>query len=411
MTSPTSHDAYDTLISLRDKLTRLNGVITPEAVDKLEDELGGIFTVVKTHHYDQGQKYSHLASAIPESKYRLVIGNATWTHTVPLDPGAYSAEALAAGNAAATREQFVAQHKIKQKSYKDYLSVEEAGKELILYAVGDDAVAPLKKQYIGFGDTTVLQMIDHLRLKTAIRMTTAQKFEYKTNGYNAPWDPTTITAYFTQLDRFQVSLGDRDIATSEQEKTMAAGAQMWQSEMFTEDQMVAWENRMSATQTWTALQTYFTEKWLERKQYSATTAKQSRFKEAVLLAQETAAAEEEGESQAMLFAMLQEQHDKQISAMAATNKANMEAMMEKINALVAGRNRRTPAQQPDKENLPPPGTNIGHPVHPDTKKPRKKKALCPHCKRFVLHKPDNCTELEANKDKRWPGWKSVHATA
>jgi hypothetical protein len=243
-------------------------------------------------------------------------------------------------------------------------------------------------------------------------MTTAQKFEYKTNGYNAPWDPTTsITAYFTQLDRFQVSLGDRDIATSEQEKTMAAGAQMWQSKMFTEDQMVAWENRTSATQTWTALQTYFTEKWLERKQYSATTAKQSRFKEAALLAQETAAAEEEGESQAMLFAMLQEQHDKQIAAMAATNKANMEAMMEKMNALMAGRDRRIPAQQPDKENLPPPGTNIGHPVHPDTKKPRKKKALCPHCKTFLLHKPDNCPELEANKDKRWPGWKSVHATA
>ena len=29
----------------------------------------------------------------------------------------------------------------------------------------------------------------------------------------------------------------------------------------------------------------------------------------------------------MLFAMLQEQHDKQIAVMAATNKANMEAMM------------------------------------------------------------------------------------
>jgi hypothetical protein len=31
-------------------------VITPEAVDKLEEELGGIFTVTKTHHYEQGQK-------------------------------------------------------------------------------------------------------------------------------------------------------------------------------------------------------------------------------------------------------------------------------------------------------------------------------------------------------------------
>jgi hypothetical protein len=72
----------------------------------------------------------------------------------------------------------VVQHKIKQKSYRDYLSVKEAGKELILYAVSNNAVAPLKKQYIGFGDTTVLAMINHLHLKTAIWMTTAQKYKY-----------------------------------------------------------------------------------------------------------------------------------------------------------------------------------------------------------------------------------------
>jgi len=245
----------------RDKLTRLNGVITPEVVNKLEDELGGIFTVAKTHHYEQGQKYGHLASAIPEAKYRLIIGNPAWAHNVPTNPGVYSQAALTAGNAAAQREQLVAEHKILQKSYNDYLGVEEAGKELILYAVGDDALAPLKKFYIGFGDTTVIGMIDHLRLKTAIKMTTAQKHEYRTMGYNTPWDPTTsITAYFTQLDRFQVSLGDRGIATSEDEKTMAAGAQMWNSKMFTKDQMVAWENKTAAQQTWAALQTYFTNK-------------------------------------------------------------------------------------------------------------------------------------------------------
>ncbi len=31
-----SSDTYDTLIGLRDKLTRLNGAITPEAIDKLD---------------------------------------------------------------------------------------------------------------------------------------------------------------------------------------------------------------------------------------------------------------------------------------------------------------------------------------------------------------------------------------
>jgi hypothetical protein len=101
MTTSKSNVAYDMLISLRDKLTCTNGVITPEAVNKLEDELGGIFTVTKTHHYEQGQKYRHLASAIPKQKYRLVIGNATWAHTVPGDPGAYSQAALGVGNSAA----------------------------------------------------------------------------------------------------------------------------------------------------------------------------------------------------------------------------------------------------------------------------------------------------------------------
>ncbi len=66
MTPKSSHDAYFTLINLHDKLTRLNSVITQEAVNKLEDEIGGIFTLAKTHHYKEGQKYGHLACAIPK---------------------------------------------------------------------------------------------------------------------------------------------------------------------------------------------------------------------------------------------------------------------------------------------------------------------------------------------------------
>ena len=124
----------------------------------------------------------------------------------PIDPGAYSAAALAVGGAAAQCEQLVAKHKQLQSNYASYLGIQEAGKELILYTVGNDTLAPLKKQYIGFGDSTILMMLDHLRKKTAIKMTTAQKHEYKIAGYNAPWDPTTsITAYFTLLNRFQIS--------------------------------------------------------------------------------------------------------------------------------------------------------------------------------------------------------------
>ncbi len=160
-----------------------------------------------------------------------------------------------------------------QISYAKYLGVQEAGKELILYGVGDDALAPLKKQYINFGDATIHTMVQHLCKKTAIKMTTLQKYDYKTEGYKKAWDPAmSIMAYFTGLDKFQISLADRGILTSVEEKAMAAGVRMWESKMFTEDQMVARENRPAVNQTPKNLQTYFTEKWLERHQYSTATA-------------------------------------------------------------------------------------------------------------------------------------------
>jgi hypothetical protein len=223
--------------------------------------------------------YGYLACVIPEDKYRVVIANNTWAYQAPDNPGAYAVTALRAGVSTAQREQIVANHKEAQHSYAEYLGAQEAGKELILYSVGDDALAPLKKQYINFSDATIHRMIKHLREKTAIKMMTSQKYDYKTEGYKKPWDPTlSITAYFTGLDKFQISLADRSNSTSIEEKAMAAGARMWESEMFTEDQMVAWENKPAADQTWVNLQTYFTEKWLERRQYSAATAKQSQSK-------------------------------------------------------------------------------------------------------------------------------------
>jgi len=174
--------------------------------------------------------------------------------------------------------------------------------------------------------------------------------------------------------------------------------------MFTEDQMVAWENKTPAQQTWQNLQDYFTEKWLERRQYSQATAKHLWFKDAALAAQETAAVEEEGETSAMMFALLQEQHRVQLDAMATANKKAMDAMFERMNAIVAGNLK---GGSPDKENTPP-GRNVSPGNNIDATKRTKKK--CSHCGKHVFHKATDCYELEANASKRWRGWKSVKET-
>jgi hypothetical protein len=107
----------------------------------------------------------------------------------PVNPGAYTATALAAGVSVAHQEQITTQHKETQRAYTEYLSTQEARKELLLYGVGDDALVLLKKQYINIGNATIHSMIQHLCEKMAIKMTTSQKFEYKAEQYGKQWDP------------------------------------------------------------------------------------------------------------------------------------------------------------------------------------------------------------------------------
>ena len=82
----------------------------------------------------------------------------------------------------------------------------------------------------------------------------------------------------------------------------------------------------------------------------------------------------------------------------------MDAMMERMNAMIAGKggNKQTATnQQPSKENITPENAN-------QPKKPSQEKHTYIHCKAKVLHKLDNCPEHEANKYKRWKGWALVN---
>ena len=106
----------------------------------------------------------------------------------------------------------------------------------------------------------------------------------------------------------------------------------------------------------------------------------------------------------MMFTLQQEQHRAQLDAMASANQKAMDAMFERMNAIVAGNVKGGP---PDKENIPP-----GRNVNPgnDTGGTKRTKKKCPHCGKHVFHKAADCYELEANASKRWTGWKSVKET-
>jgi hypothetical protein len=180
---------------------------------------------------------------------------------------------------------------------------------------------------------------------------------------------------------------------------MAASARMWESKMFTKDQMVAWENKPAVQQTWQNLQGYFTEKWLEHQQYLQATTKHSRFEDSALAAQELAAADEEGKTTAMIFTLLQEQYKAQLKPMVASNKQVMDAMFEHMNVLIASHGKAAE----DKANALPVNSNTGRGSE-GTKHNRNK---FPNCRKHVFHKSADCYKLKTNASKHWAEWKSV----
>jgi hypothetical protein len=125
---------------------------------------------LKSAHFTDRQCYGFLVSVLPKDKYRIIINSPAWVYTAP---HVYAATALAAGVSAAQRKQIVAQHKEEQTLYTNYLGSQEAGKELLLYGIGDNVLVPLKKQYINFGNATIHSMILCLQEKTEIKMTTS----------------------------------------------------------------------------------------------------------------------------------------------------------------------------------------------------------------------------------------------
>ena len=64
------------LVAQKDGIMKITGIIMPESIDGLENELEGAFTKLKSTHFAEGQQYGFIATVISKEKYCIVISNA-----------------------------------------------------------------------------------------------------------------------------------------------------------------------------------------------------------------------------------------------------------------------------------------------------------------------------------------------
>jgi hypothetical protein len=147
--------------------------------------------------------------------------------------------------------------------------------------------------------------------------------------------------------------------------------------------MVAWENKTAAQQTWQNLQDYFTEKWLEQRQCLQATAKQSRFKGSPCSPR---AGSSRGRRQYHRNDVCPPPRatKAQLKAMAASNKQAMDAMLERMNALIAGQGKVA-----DKVTATIPNSNLGQ----ATKTATNRKKVCKKLQK--AHSPQTANLLRA----------------
>ena len=73
----------DQIVRHQDKITRIVCDITSGSLDTLEEEIGGVLVTIKSHHFNGGREYGHLAVILPEEEYRDVISDANWVYNLP----------------------------------------------------------------------------------------------------------------------------------------------------------------------------------------------------------------------------------------------------------------------------------------------------------------------------------------
>ena len=132
-----------------------------------------ILVGVKSNHFNEGRTNRHLAVIIPMEEYCTIIDDKVWTYNPPIDIGAY--DPTTSNAIAAVREVKEEEWKRKFTALETFNGACIGVKDLIIHGVGEYAVISIKQQYVKYGAVNLKKMMQHIRDKTCIKMTTLDK--------------------------------------------------------------------------------------------------------------------------------------------------------------------------------------------------------------------------------------------
>ncbi|KAL7480237.1 hypothetical protein ACHAW6_005933 [Cyclotella cf. meneghiniana] len=347
----------DTEDSLKDfTFTPIEGQPTDEDINNLVEECSNAAASVPTSN--GGGRHGHIGMLMEDADYQLIShGNAAFT--VPVYPGAYPA--TVDENNAAVRERQIAEHKVLVIEFETYQGVESFLRKKIVASVEPAWLAALRSTTMGFNLSTPKQLIDHLR------------------SVGGDLEASDVR------DRIEKQL-ERAGHAKNPELRLAFAETTFEASAEFEPAMREWELKTSTTKTFSNFRVFIQNEFAKRHKRNKSTAKSV--------------------GHGIANAAINKQADDPIAHVEATALAiaevahimqeSQEKQFTKMLELFKSMADKQQANAPHAPTAPPAATPAG----------QTKKKRCPNCNLMVLHKPENCWELEANASKRPTGWTS-----
>ena len=440
-----SNSARETAIkSFEDfRLTRHVGRPTRAKVNASRAELAGKYAKHKTTYdaFPMGPWFGFSAAIIKSQPFVRIHNeacedidgveplDAVWEFAHPDRPEIYDTGITAAMSDAtrrkreARRTEWLAEHDI-------FGGFEDASKDKLIEAYDEAYFSAIKHPIFGLSNVTVNEMLNHLESQ-CLALTSRDK-EDKLSEMKQKWNQDDdITIFFNNLEQSEEELNDDyEIEYPIHLKILHAIKEMKDSNVFTEEQIMDWEDKEEEDKTWVHLQNYFGKLWKRRQRYAGSNARKHGYESAAAATEAAAASASEAASEAQdrlatnlremaVAATADKEHIQQMSdhhndmlKLVQQQQATIEKQASSIEKLTAqnsdlikivGKHRA----KPPAANAAATGAGAAAAAKAANDGERRVPPKCGVC--GARHPTKSCWELEANADKRPPNWKSRFA--
>lgn len=389
---------------------------TATDVDTLEKELAAIASTVKTNLFPEGSEHGHLCCVLPNEAYGRIIGDPNYEFETPEAPEPYNPD-IDNTTGDLERKTMEAEWERHKADYQRYLGVQEALRTLIVSAVSETYLRPLKNEYSGYTQYTARRLID--QIITKVKLTEKQKAAMM-DQIDFDWDQTEdFSAYIDTLELIQRRSARWGVNITEDQLIKAAIKQVYKCNVFTREHRKMWDDLDDEEKDWGVFKEHFIEKYDEEVNYDEEeTAGRGGL-------QGVHGISEKGEDVDQLTEYLygieasttaSNETIQQVNDKTLTVVKELTDRIKTLTETVANQQKTIASQQFTIAKLAKGGGGggghnnaAGADKDKETPKPPREKRLCANCHLMVGHQDKNCPELPNNTGKRYKGWKSVFA--